>query len=138
MLPCAGDGCKLCAEHIGAQLRYVVTAAEVSTHRVGLLEVGHTVAMDLRDLAVRCDGMRGMIVELSKHSFSRNSRMELRLVERVEGPWWREIEEPDRRLALHLCFEKGGHDLPEFSRPESTQDKVDRFKGRRPAAVSSS
>lgn len=114
MIPCLGEGCKVCAEKVGAQLRFVVAAADVGTHRSGLLEVGNTVALELRDLAVRHDGLKGLVVEISKHSFSRQSRMELKYVDREEPPWWREIDVPDIELALWLTWQKSGYDMPEI------------------------
>lgn len=122
MVPCLGDGCKMCAEGIGAQLRYVVAAAECSSHRPGLMEVGQTVARELRDLAVRHDGMPGMVVEFTKYSLAKNSRMEIRLVEREESPWWREIDVPDIKLALRLQWEKIGYELPEFARSAEIEE----------------
>lgn len=134
MVPCAGAGCRLCADGVGAQLRYVVAAAEVATHRSGLLEVGHTVALELRDLAVHHGGMRGMVLEISKHSFSRQSRMEVRPIDREEEPWWREIDYPDPKAALYFGWQKAGFDCPEFEPTESPVRKVDAFK--RPKCLS--
>lgn len=136
MVPCAGAGCRLCADGVGAQLRYVVAAAEVATHRSGLLEVGATVALELRDLAVRHGGMRGMVFEIQKHSFSRQSRMELRPCEDETSPWWREVDFPDPKSALFFGWQKAGFDVPDFQPNEKTTQKVDSF--RRPAFLTSS
>ena len=125
MVPCAGGGCKLCNDGVGAQLRYVVAAAEVATHRSGLLEVGHTVAQELRDLAVHNNGLRGVVMEISKHSFSRQCRMEIRPVVNTEGPWWREIDYPDPRTALYLGWQKAGYDVPEFAPVDAPVRRVD-------------
>lgn len=128
MVPCFGEGCKLCADGVGAQLRYVVAAAETSTHRSGLLEVGNTVALELRDLDVRHQGLRGMVVEISKHSFSRQSRMELRYIEREEEQWWKEIDFPDIKTALYLGWQKAGYEVPDFEPKVEVPTSQPRFK----------
>lgn len=128
MVPCFGDGCKLCAENVGGQLRYVVAAAEITTHRSGLLEVGDTVAKDLRDIAIRHNGMKGMIVEISKHTFSKQSRMEVSYIDREEPPWWREIDAPDIQKALYLGWQKAGYDVPEFEPRNEVPQSQPRFR----------
>jgi len=124
MNPCLGDGCKLCSAKIGAQLRYVVAAAERSLHRVGLWEMGATVARDLRDLAIRRGELRGSVVEISKHSLSKHSRMEIRLVDQTEGPWWMEIDIPDIRRALYLTWQGQGYDIPDWD-PDKLPPEVE-------------
>lgn len=128
MVPCQGSGCRLCADGVGAQLRYVVACVEVSTHRSGLLEVGHTVATELRDLAVNHNGLRGLRFEISKHSFSKNSRMEIRPLSDDEGAWWREVDIPDPRTALYLGWQKAGYECPDLEPPTEPTLKGRSFK----------
>ena len=133
MAPCFGEGCKLCEQRVGAQLRFVVAGAEVTTHRSGLLEVGQTVATELRDLAVNHGGLKGMVIEISKHTFSKRSRMEIRYVSRQEEHWWKEIDVPDIRTALFLGWQKAGFNAPEFEPAPETPAAGPQF--RRPRSL---
>jgi len=113
MRPCVGSDCELCHNKIGTQLRYALAVAEVSSRRVGLLEVGKTVALQIRDWVPRNGGLRGMVLELGKYTTSKQSRMEVAFVERSEGPWWHSLEAPDVRRALRSTWEKAGFALPD-------------------------
>jgi hypothetical protein len=98
--------------------------------------MGHTVALELRDLAVHHGGMRGLVFEIGKHSFSRQSRMELRTCPDEKEPWWREVDYPDPKSALFFGWQKSGFDVPEFEPTQNPVMKIDRFK--RPECLGSS
>jgi len=117
MAPCTGEGCELCAEGIGGQVRYVFSAAEVSTRRVGLLEVGRSNGLLIRSWMGRNGGFRGMVLELTKHSHSKGSRTEVVYVDREEPPWYLALEVPDVKRALLMTWKKGGFRLPEGMHP---------------------
>lgn len=135
MIPCAGDNCKLCAEGVGAQLRFVLAAAEISTHSSGLIEIGQTVAREIRDLGVSRGQLRGLCVEFTKHSWHRQSRMEVSKIDREEGPWWRELDVPNVKKALWLCWQKVGIELEGFRIQNDEPSYETRF--RRPDRVRS-
>ena len=112
MWPCLGETCGMCKNSVGAQVRYVMGAAEVSTRRVGILEVGRGNGLLIRDWAQGRGGMWGLTIELEKHSHSRTSRTEVRLVSKEVGPWIHQVELPDLRRALILTWDKAKMPIP--------------------------
>lgn len=113
MVPCFGDGCALCKAGVGAQLRFVFAAAEPETRQVGLIEVGRTVGLEIRDLAKRHGQLRGMGIELTRFSYSKQSRMEVEYVDRDFGNWWGILPVPDCRRALEATWKRAGKGLEE-------------------------
>lgn len=112
MAPCLGEACALCAEGVGGQVRYVFAAAEVSTRRVGLLEVSRSNGLLVRSWIGRHGGFKGMVIELSKHSHSKGSRTNVVYVD-VEAPqWYVALEVPNVKRALLLTWKKAGFALP--------------------------
>lgn len=112
MAPCVGEGCELCSEGVGGQVRYVFACAEISTKRVGLLEVGRQNGLLIRSWIPRRGEFRGMTIELMKHSHSRASRTEVLYIDTVESPWYLALEVPDVKRALLMTWKKGGFRLP--------------------------
>lgn len=112
MWPCVDEGCGMCQRGIGEQVRYVMGAAEVSTHRVGILEVGRANGMLIRD-RVRSQGhAEGVVMELSKHSHARTSQTEIRFVEVPVFPWIHQVEAPDLKRALLLTWQRANMPVP--------------------------
>jgi len=127
MCPCIGHGCDFCAAAIGAQVRYCVSCAEVTSRRVGLIEFGRSNGLLLRDWTPRAGGLRGMTIEVSKHSKSVQSRTELAYVDRICEPWFLSLGVPDPCLALYLTWQKAGMAMPEvFAKrmADSVSEKV--------------
>lgn len=118
MRPCVGEGCELCHARVGSQLRYVFAVAEVETKRVGLIEVGRSVALQIRDLVARNEGLPGMVLELGKYTSAKQSRMEVAYVDRPQGPWWRGLEVPDAAAALRSTWDKAGFAVPDDKAPD--------------------
>jgi len=108
MVPCGGIPCELCGEGLGSQARFVFAVCEVTTRRVGLVEVSQSVAELFRMWEAEHGGLRGMWVELYKHSHSVRSRTECRCVREDPGHWWRSLEVPDPGVALELTWRKAG------------------------------
>lgn len=104
MEPCTGTSCQGCAEGLGKQLRFVFAVAETSTRRAGLLEVGQYVAELLHEWEGRNQGLRGMWVEVSKHTQAIRSRMEVSYIDRPVDPRLLELEVPDVRDALRRTW----------------------------------
>lgn len=125
MIPCSGDNCALCAKGIGGQLRFVFAAAELDTHQMGLIELGRSVGLEIRDLVARHGQLRGMPIELSRLSYSRNSRMEVEYVDREIGNWWYELAVPDAKKALEATWLRQGKepDKPEDKAPDGRWGK---------------
>lgn len=113
MAPCCGSGCDYCATGIGAQVRYCIACAEVSTRRVGLIEFGRSNGLMLQDWVYRKGCLRGMVIEVSKHSKNVQSRTEIRYVETPPEPWYLSLEVPDPSTALFLTWHKAGMRMPE-------------------------
>lgn len=128
---CAGTDCRYCADQIGAQTRYCLAVAEVSTRRPGLLEMGRTVALEVRDLADRRGGLRGLRIFIAKHSNSRHSRMEVEQVSDTQEKWWMFLPVPDVKRALELTWEKDGVTLPRSAKETAKDEALRKFK--RPA-----
>ena len=112
MAPCAGDSCEMCGEGLAGQVRYVFAAGEVSTKRVGLLEVGRSNGLLLRSWIPRRGSFRGMVIELMKHSHSKASRTELLYIDDPAPPWIAALDVPDVKRALLMTWKKGGFTLP--------------------------
>jgi hypothetical protein len=108
MYPCQGVPCSLCGDGIGQQVRYVFAIADVSTRRPGLIEVSKSVADLIRTWCAEFGGLRGMLVELFKHSHSVRSRTEVSLIREDPGHWYQALEVPDPELALELTWKKQG------------------------------
>jgi hypothetical protein len=72
---------------VGKQIRYVISAVEMSTKRVGVIEMSESVAQLIREWAIPNEGARGLIVELGKASKSKHSRLEVNLI-RERPPGW--------------------------------------------------
>jgi len=113
MAPCSGSGCDYCATGIGAQVRYCVSVAETSTRRVGLIEFGRSNGLLLRDWVSRKGCLRGMVIEVSKHSKNVQSRTEIRYIDMPCEPWYLGLEVPDAATALFLTWHKAGMKMPE-------------------------
>ena len=112
MCPCSGSGCELCSAGVGAQLRFVFAVAERSTRRVGLIEFGKGNGQLIRDWSERAGGLRGVCLEVEKHSRSNQSRTEVRYVEAPCEPWYLGLAVPDVQLALYLTWHKARMVMP--------------------------
>jgi hypothetical protein len=112
MWPCTGPGCGLCERGVGSQIRYVMGAVDIQTHRAGILEVGRGNGMLIRDWVASRGAMSGLIVELEKHSHSRTSRTEVRWVHQDPPVWVSQLEAPDLRRALILTWDKASMPRP--------------------------
>lgn len=112
MWPCVGSACGMCEKGIGSQVRYVMAAVDLSTRRVGILEVGRSNGLQIRDWVGSRGEMCGLTLELEKHSHSRTSRTEVRWVQKEAPPWVHIVEVPDIRRALILTWDKANMPLP--------------------------
>lgn len=113
MAPCLGEGCELCAEDVGGQVRYVFPCAEVTGHRSGLLEVGRENGLMIRSWIPKRGEFRGMVLEFSKHSKSVTSRTDVQYIEREEPPWYLALEVPNVKRALAVTWKKAGFRMPD-------------------------
>jgi hypothetical protein len=104
MRKCEGAECRLCALGVGKQLRFVFGAVEVSTGLVGIMEVGSSVAAQLKDWVARTGCFRGMLVEMSKPSSSKHSRTELEYKELADPPVWLKHPAPDLAVCLRRTW----------------------------------
>jgi hypothetical protein len=104
MRRCSGDGCELCALGIGGQVRYLFGCVEPATGILGVMEVGKSVGLQLRDWAARRGSMRGMLVEFCKATGAKRSHTELSYVEMEEAPVWLKHGAPDLKLVLERTW----------------------------------
>jgi hypothetical protein len=123
MCPCCGSGCEFCGAGIGAQVRYVFAVAALKTRRVGLIELGKSNGQLVRDWIARAGQLRGMVLDVSKHGKSMQSRTELEFVEHVCPPWYLSVPVPDCHLALYLTWHKASMEMPQQFR-ERMSDKL--------------
>jgi len=105
---CIGEGCELCEKGCGKQIRYVVSAVEVTTRKVGVIEVGESIALTLKDLCSRNGGLRGMIVECMKATKSKHSRMEMVPVHEAPPAWALALAPLDLREVLEKTWQRQG------------------------------
>lgn len=113
MGPCYGEGCQLCHEGIGSQLRYLFAAVEPTTRRLGIWDVGRSVAMEIRDAATQRGSLRGLWIVATHHSHSKQSRTELEILTTELSTWVKGIEAPDVGRALVETWRKAGFAIPE-------------------------
>jgi hypothetical protein len=112
MVPCSGNDCEACGAAIGAQVRYCFAVAEVTTRRIGLIEMGKSNGLMLQEWSARNGGLRGMMVELRKHTKSPQSRTEILYVDDPAPLWSVGVDAPDPALALYLTWHKAGFKMP--------------------------
>ena len=115
MVPCQAPRCEMCEDGIGQQLRYVFAAVDIETKRVGIIEFSESNAALIRDWMPRNEGLRGMHLELSKHSASLQSRTEIIFCDMPTDAWWRALETPDPQIALELTWRKLSVKLPKVA-----------------------
>jgi len=102
---CRGVGCEACAAGCGKQVRYVFCAAERSTRRVGLLEVGEYVAETIHALEGRHNGLQYMCIEMAKHTTANRSRMEVTYLDEDPGSAFLDLVPSDPAGALKRTWE---------------------------------
>ncbi len=112
MWPCLGSECELCNRGVGSQVRYVFAAVEASTHKPGLIEVGRTNGLLIRDWMSRKGGLRGMCLEFVKHTSSRRSRTLVSYVDGEPPLWIHQVPCPDVVEALYLTWDKAHMPAP--------------------------
>lgn len=106
MLQCTGDSCARCAAGTGRQIRYIVSAVEPSTKRLGVIELSESVARLIREWAIPNEGARGLIVEFGKASKSKHSRLEVSLIREVPPSWCLSMQPLDLHEVLARTWER--------------------------------
>jgi hypothetical protein len=113
MKPCYGTDCAECKKGTGGQIRYVLSCAEVSSARVGIIEVGRTVGLQIKEMASSAGTSRGLWLEFGKETTAKQSRMTIKQILEPTGDWWHELPVPDMREALAATWDKAKIELPE-------------------------
>lgn len=106
MQPCERNGCQSCAAGIGRQIRFVVSCVEITTKRMGVLEVSESVGQLIRSWAQARDGSRGLILELRKATRSKHSRMEVERIDEHPPAWALAMEPLDLQEVVARTWEK--------------------------------
>jgi len=106
MRQCIGKGCICCEQGLGSQLRYVVSAVDLSTHQVGVLEFGASVAELIRQWASGFGYLRGMMIEISRATKSKHSRMEVSMIRDPPKAWVLATESLDLNEVLERTWER--------------------------------
>jgi hypothetical protein len=103
---CDHEKCQSCAAGVGRQVRYVMCCVEMTTHRLGVLEISESVANLVRAWSVPNNGSRGLILELSKATRAKHSRMEIGLLKEHPPAWAMALEPLDLHEVLEKTWEK--------------------------------
>jgi len=106
MMQCRGDGCARCAAGTGRQIRYVMSAVEPSTRRLGVIELSESVVRLIKDWAIPNEGSRGLIIELTKVSRSKHSRHEVQLIREHPPAWCMALEPLDLHEVLSRTWDR--------------------------------
>ncbi len=138
MQPCTGEACDLCAMAVGSQVRFVFSLADCSQRAHGLLETGSGIAQEIRDLAARSGHLKGLMVEIQKHTLSRKSRMEVQEVLGDPGEFWKELPAIDLGEALRATWSKAGMKLPDSNLDPDACRKSARVRSRVSSALKAS
>jgi hypothetical protein len=112
MAPCCGQECDLCAAGTGVQIRYCFAVVEPLTRRVGLIEFGESNGRMIRDWGNRNGGIRGVQIEVFKHSKSAQSRTQINYIDEIPPLWIASCDIPDPALALYLTWSKANMPMP--------------------------
>jgi len=106
MVQCLRDGCSLCEQGVGGQIRYVVSCAELSSRQVGVIELGKSPALMLKDEACRNGGLRGLLFEVVKATKSKHSRMEISMIHEHPPAWLMATEPLDLVEVMSRTWER--------------------------------
>jgi hypothetical protein len=106
MIPCEKDDCRYCAEGLGTQIRYVLSVVEITTRQPGLIELGKTNGLLIRDWG-GCDGYPTWVAfEVYRPGRAKQSRLDVRRLEQSCLPWAMRVPMPDPVAALEATWEK--------------------------------
>jgi hypothetical protein len=106
MIPCDGEDCLLCSRAVGTQIRYVFSVAEMQTHRAGLIELGKSNGLLIRDWGGQ-DGYPSFCgFEVWRPGRGKNSRLEVRRIEGDHIRWAMRLGMPDPMRALEMTWER--------------------------------
>jgi len=108
MKVCSGPVCDCCERGVGKQLRYVACGVEPTSRQLGVIEFSKPVAELLRDWSRRNGGFRGMMVEFTKATKSKHSRMEVKYIDAVATPFCLAVEPYDLGEVMRLTWERLG------------------------------
>jgi len=106
MRQCTGRGCDMCAKGIGTQLRYIVSVVDVSTHQIGVFEFGQSVSLLIKQWSSGLGFLKGMILEVTRASKSKHSRMEVGLVKTAPMAWCMALEGLPLEEVLERTWER--------------------------------
>ena len=92
MRPCNAKGCDLCAKGLGRQLRYLVSAVDLSTRQIGVFEFGASISMLIKQWSSGLGYLKGMMIEVTRATKSKHSRMEVKLIKEHPMAWMMALE----------------------------------------------
>jgi len=79
---------------------------EITTRQIGILDVGKSVADMLREWTGRKGCFRGMMLEFTKASRSKHSRMEVHYIDRPEPSWMVTMQPVNLLEALESTWDR--------------------------------
>ena len=106
MRQCTGKGCECCARGLGTQLRYLVSAVDVSSRQVGVFEFGQSVSTLIKQWSSGLGFLKGMIIEVTRVSKSKHSRMEVSMIREHTMPWCMALEGLPLEEVLERTWER--------------------------------
>ena len=130
MRRCRGELCRFCVDGVGRQIRYVVSAVELRTRQLGVIELGRAPMMVLRDAALVRQGLRGLIFELGRASKSKHGRMDLVVLWESPPGWAMDMEGLNVRTVLERTWlrETGGSERVSADRSGTEPEATTRFR----------
>lgn len=106
MRQCRGDLCRMCVQGVGRQIRYVVSAVELTSRRLGVLELGTAPMMHIRDRALSRGALRGMVIEVSRAGRSKHGRLDISVMEETAPSWATTMEGLDCSVVLDRTWSR--------------------------------
>lgn len=128
MQPCHGQECLECERGTGMQVRWVFAAADILTHRAGLVEVGNSTALELKDYVKQTGYFRGLVIHLGRYSHSKMSRIECDLVQEDIPIWSASMAAPELVKCLHATWARAGFPIPGEKEIESAHRSAEEVR----------
>jgi hypothetical protein len=104
MIPCEGEGCRLCDAGVGRQRRWVFAVSGWSTNKVFLWEVSEHTADQIRGLAERHDGLENLKLRVSREEGSKKGRLDVTSMGFDEFHASKGLQYPEPQEALELTW----------------------------------
>jgi len=106
MRRCRGDLCRHCVEGVGRQIRYVISAVDMASRVLGVIELGSAAMSAIRDRALARGVLRGMVIELARAARSKHGRLDVSVIDETAPSWATCMEALDCHFVLERTWER--------------------------------